>query len=393
MKKRKARMLAILLAATVSIGMVSMTVLATSQEQIPSLAGTGTSQSKYAGINVNTITEEGGNPAEITSTASSLAADKAWFEYLTYSDQPVSSVRLTDDQRLIFYDPYTYSDSMIMEVTGEESEWSSANSLSVSYTTSNTIGFDNGIIHTSENSIVVQDGKDITYGHTKGTSASATTAWSNISNINSSVSGGIRSSSKTDITNEINTTLGVKDVASVGGRIETTTTTTAEAELSTSVSSGFSHEDSGSKIAENSESVTDGWTTVANRITISTGSSLSTNRNWSTTDSKTVSKTYNAAYFNASGSPLQWKIIKYTVMMPMKYELQNKIDGEWVTTDTAYCLLTTIQGTCRAWMQNNVAYYEHWGTGEPVTWNEFWGTFFTKDQLLAAYQSKLYPNQ
>jgi hypothetical protein len=133
-------------------------------------------------------------------------------------------------------------------------------------------------------------------------------------------------------------------------------------------------------------------TLIADRITTSTGVATSATQSWSTTDSFTVSKTYEAGYFNASGAPLQWKIVKYTVRMPMFYRVQYLIDDEWITSASGYILLNTVQGTCRAWLENNTAYYEHWGTGEPVTWNEFWGTFFTKESLIAAYQNKLYPD-
>ena len=58
---------------------------------------------------------------------------------------------------------------------------------------------------------------------------------------------------------------------------------------------------------------------------------------------------------------------------------------------TIYCLLTTIQGTCRAWIQNGQTYYEDWGNGEPVVETEFWSKFMTVDSLMAAYNDKLYP--
>ena len=89
---------------------------------------------------------------------------------------------------------------------------------------------------------------------------------------------------------------------------------------------------------------------------------------------------------------MQWKIIKYTVKMPMKYQTEYLVDNEWVFGDYNYCLLTTIQGTTRAWMQNSVVYYEHWGTGEAVTWDEFWNQFFTEERLIAAYRNRLYPD-
>ena len=77
--------------------------------------------------------------------------------------------------------------------------------------------------------------------------------------------------------------------------------------------------------------------------------------------------------------------------MPMKCCLQTKYSGEWVTVATVFCLLTTVQGTCRAWMQNGQVYYEDWGNGEPVVATDFWSQFMTKDQLVQAYQNKLYP--
>ena len=78
--------------------------------------------------------------------------------------------------------------------------------------------------------------------------------------------------------------------------------------------------------------------------------------------------------------------------MPMKYQVEYLVDNEWVFGGFNYCLLTTIQGTTRSWIQNNVVYYEHWGTGEAVTWDEFWNQFFTEERLIAAYRNRLYPD-
>ena len=132
--------------------------------------------------------------------------------------------------------------------------------------------------------------------------------------------------------------------------------------------------------------------TIADRLAKATGSSVNSDITISTDNSTTVTKTYDAGYFNDRGAPLQWKIIKYTVKMPMRYRIEYLVDGEWVFWEHNYCILNTIQGTCRAWLENNVAYYEHWGTGEPVTWDEFWCQFFTEESLIAAYKNKLYPD-
>jgi hypothetical protein len=104
-----------------------------------------------------------------------------------------------------------------------------------------------------------------------------------------------------------------------------------------------------------------------------------------------VTTIYLAQYFNEDGSPLSWKIVQYAVFMPLRYDLQTKVGNEWLTVYSGYSLLTPVQGTCRAYMKNNVAYIEDWGTGLPVTWDDFWNGFFTTTTLKNAYENKLYP--
>jgi hypothetical protein len=132
--------------------------------------------------------------------------------------------------------------------------------------------------------------------------------------------------------------------------------------------------------------------TVSDRITATTGTATSVSNQVSTSDSKSVTRTFNAAYFNSSGAPLQWRISQYTVYMPLYYEEMYYINGEWVMVDNGYCKLATIQGTCRSWLEDGQAYYEHWGTGEKVLQNDFWQGFFSTDELVAAYEQRLYPN-
>ena len=142
----------------------------------------------------------------------------------------------------------------------------------------------------------------------------------------------------------------------------------------------------------NTVSSTDGWTQLSDRVTKTIGSSISTNTGWSETESTTVTKTYAATHFASDGvTPLPWAIVHYQVQMPMKCSLQVKYSGEWVTMSTVYCLLATVQGTCRSWMQNGQVYYEDWGNGEPVVATDFWSQFTTKENLIKAYQDKLYP--
>ena len=154
-KKKLIRVLALCLAITLSMGMIVVTAIgssavannAFSKEEIEQALG------KYQKIDVNSITGEGENPPEISGAASTAAAEKEWYEYITYSSQPVSSIRIDDERRLIFYDPFDYSSAMIMDVIGEENEWSSANSLEISYTTGKTISEEEGTTNDVSTSI------------------------------------------------------------------------------------------------------------------------------------------------------------------------------------------------------------------------------------------------
>lgn len=374
MNAKTKRLLSLLLALVLSLSMVTVAVVATDNDT-PAEPEEAVTESKYDSIDIDEITNQGGNPPEITGAASTLAAQKQWYEYISYNDKGVASLRINDERRVIFYDPYDYNAAMIMEVTGTDSEWSSANSLTISYTTSNSINDQVSNSTNTSSSIQVQEGEDTNGSTSSSESHTATTNWS--------------SQNSYKLSSTIGAKLGTKEtIGAVGTGFELS----AEVSASATVDNGWSDTSGGSDANQNSSSETSGWSRLANRVTTVTGSSTTTNKSWSTTDSKTVSRTFNATYFNDRGSPLQWKIVQYTVYMPMKYELQCKMDGEWVTTDSSYCLLETMQGTCRAWMEYNVAYVEHWGTGEPIAWNDFWGSFYTEESLLQAYQSKLYPD-
>ena len=372
-KGKLLKMLALCLAISLSMGMIVVAAVGSNATSNDTFAKQALEQtnSKYQKIDINSITGEGENPPEISGAASAAAAEKAWYEYITYSSQAVASFRIDDDRRLLFYDPFDYSNAMIMDVIGEENDWSSANSLEISYTTGNTISKGKESTSETQTSVEVAEGKDVNFSYSKGMSLAVTKGWSQTHSNSNTITLG----SETKLEGKI---------AGFGAEFTASGSYSNESSFSVSEDNSFTSEDSLSE--------THGWTEVANRVTKATGSSSSTNTSWSTDDSKTVTQVYNAAYFNAAGSPLQWKVVQYTVYMPMKYELQCKIDGEWVTTDYAYCMLTTMQGTCRAYMKNTQAYIEHWGTGEAVLWDDFWDGFFTEESLLAAYKNKLYPD-
>ncbi len=116
------------------------------------------------------------------------------------------------------------------------------------------------------------------------------------------------------------------------------------------------------------------------------------NGSWTGSNDSSSSKTvtYNALYFNSNGTPYRWRIVKYTVYLPLYCEKQTLKNGDWIVTDTNYCLLATVQGTCREWI-NNVAYVEDWRTGEPIQVENFWKEFFSKEALVVAYLTQMLP--
>ncbi len=356
--------------------------------------GTETSVSKYENIAVNDITGEGGNPPELAAKIDQHYFSKEWYEYLVYSDEPVASVRVDDTTRIIFYDPYEYSSSMIMDVSYEDTTWGTSNTISISHTFSNTVSYGKSTTTTYTNARQVQEGVDESgnEGISSSLSASNTTSTSTSKSVRDSAGLSYDSyvGSTTSFGSETEIGLpGAKETIAIEEAISLSVTEKQSASHEEAITFGGGEQDTISATTGASE--TKGWAKVADRVTTTTGSSSSTNTSWSATESTTITKTYNAAYFNSSGAPLPWTIAYYEVKMPMYYELQVLDHGEWCSTEVGYCLLTTIKGACRAW-RDNVVYYEHWGTGEPVADSDFWGQFFTKEDLIAAYENKLYPD-
>ena len=409
----------------------------------------------YDNISINKITGVGSDPEEITGEASALGVEKQWYEYITYSPNPAASYRIDDDQRLIFYDPYEYSGAMIMKINNLETEYGTYSSISKTITQSNTIGatYTDGV--TLNSSVQHQDGLDQTLSSTIGSTDSvgntisagtaATTSWSASTNLTTqtggsqtvsgsdTVSGSVSSTQaiKTSAREEIGTTASVAveagfntGVATGGKTTEAGTSINISAEesvelsatetIGTSATVGVSSTDSSSvansvsasesgtessniseAISSNvtgSESKTAGWSTVADRITTAIGSSTSTCRSWSNTESTSLTINYAATHFTDQGSPFSWNIAHYTVYMPMYCEKQYKVGDQWITTSSCYVILTTLTGTCRTWIQNSKVYYEDWGTGVAVTWEDFFSSFYTEENLINAYKNKLYPD-
>lgn len=358
--------------------------------------------STHKKINITDVTGEIVEAPLLTSAASSVAKEKAWYEYVYYSDKPVAHYYVDETTRLSFFDPYDYADALVMEVDDSITDWSSNNSMQVSYTTGNSLTDTTG--KSSETVSTVNYGYSDITTTTTGPSTVTTTVENQTDEYNTSKTvttdnSNVWSTSASLTINE-KIKIGVDSTGSETdfGTTGTDTRSWTEGDVETKVVSTDGTGRSGytkskdTTTVNSSQQVVTVANTIADRTAKATGYSTNSAVSLSTNNSTTITKTYDAGYFNDRGAPLQWKIIKYTVKMPMFFQIEHLVDGEWIYGDSNYCTINTIQGTCRAWLENNVAYYEHWGTGEPVTWDEFWGQFFTEESLIAAYKNKLYPD-
>ena len=411
-KKTIIRLVAVVIAVLMPI------ITATAAMAVNENTGNDTMNIKYLSPDINSLTGHGEDPEEISVSATAHYAEKKWYEYVTYSENAVASYRIDDNNRVLFYDPYTYTNAMVMDVQFDATttEFDTMSSYSISHTTSKTMSATDSSTYTSSTA-TQSSGRDLT-GSNVTNSGSIVTRYNHTTETNDD---GGRSETKnygTQITDDetVVTTETIHDNLTVQtgiaeglvglttveagldvtftqnwGTIKTKTdgtgsiTTTDPSKTTTD----YKGEDT---VEHNTESATEGWSELSDRITKTIGSSRSTSTSWSETESTTVTKTYAATHFASDGvTPLPWAIVHYTVEMPMKCSVQYKYEGEWITVATTYCMLTTIKGTCRAWIENGQVYYEDWGSGSPVVATDFWSQFMTKEQLVNAYQNKLYP--
>lgn len=367
--------------------------------------GGTTGDAKYVSPDINSLMGAGEEPEELSISAGAEYLEKAWYEYVMYSEHAVASYRVDDDTRILFYDPYTYTNSMIMDVQFDATttEFDTMSSYLISHTTSKTIStcVSSTDTYTSatqtsgrdELHIDVTNGGETktTYNHdiSTETAGKVTNTTGYQYKDKETFSWTLTEAAKLtsnpldcEVTITNSNTLGMQWVTD---KVTNETSYSDDYKTTTTYSGD-------STVEDNTTSTTEGWTELSARVTKTIGSSSSTNHSWSETESTTVTKTYAATHFASDGvTPLPWAIVHYQVQMPMKCCMQVKYGGEWVTISTVYCLLTTVQGTCRAWIQNGQVYYEDWGSGEPVVATDFWSQFMTKEQLINAYADKLYP--
>ena len=368
-------------------------------------------ETKYVSPDVNELSSMGKEPEDISITAGAGYLEKAWYEYVMYSEKAVASYRIDDNTRLLFYDPYTYTNSMVMEVEFDATttEFDTMSEYTISKTSTKTITACVSSTDTSSQAVETS-GKDETYSKVESNGSAKTTYrhdedTKTQGKVTEKEQYFYKSADTAEIT--VGETFSAETVTGTSGvnievGAETSVSTTIGHEWLTDYATSdtiyspdykttttYSGEED---VSKNETSETTGWTQLSARVTQSTGSSRSTSTSWSEEESVTVTKTYAATHFASDGvTPLPWAIVHYEVLMPMKCVMQVKHSGEWVSISTIYTLLTTINGTCRAWMQNGQVYYEDWGSGEPVVATDFWGQFMTREQLMAAYSNKLYP--
>ncbi|HHU84244.1 MAG TPA: hypothetical protein GXZ23_03625 [Clostridiales bacterium] len=392
-------------------------------------ASGATKETKYESPDINVLTGHGEEPEELSVTSGATYLEKAWYEYVTYSEKPVASYKLDDNSRLVFYDPYTYTNSLIMEteMDANTTEFDTMSSYTVSYMNSKTI--EACVSSTSTKNTAVETAeRDETYSFVQNGGTTETAYNHSISSVQREDIFAFDQYAYREVYSESKSE-SVVGIASLEGfgKIETETDINPVAPLTkVKVHAGMNYT-TGTEIGKvtnyNVDWVTDksihneyknnttntleigndtithaetaettGWTQLGARITSATGSARSMSNTISESESITITKNYAATHFAADGvTPLPWALVHYRVLMPMKCVLEVKHSGEWIELSTIYTLMTTIQGTCRTWIENGQAYYEDWGSGEPVIGVDFWGNFTTRENLMNAYKNKLYP--
>ena len=375
-------------------------------------------ETKYVSPDINELSSLGKEPEDISVTAGAEYLEKAWYEYVVYSEKAVASYRIDDNTRLLFYDPYTYTNSMVMEVEFDATttEFDTMSEYTISKTKSKTISACVTSTDTSTNSTqtsgqdkidldVKNKGKlETSYNHTEDNvtvgKVTEKTEYVLEEKEWTDHNWSAYTSAESETKLSLNPVSFAEEIIHVGSGREDiwedhrewiTTGENHHTEYSDDYKTTTTYSGT-STVEDKTESETDGWIELSARVTKSIGSSRSTSTSWSEEESVTITKTYAATHFASDGvTPLPWAIVHYEVLMPMKCVLQVKHSGEWVSVSTVYTLLSTVKGTCRAWMQNGQVYYEDWGSGEPVVASDFWGQFMTREQLMAAYTNKLYP--
>jgi hypothetical protein len=284
---------------------------------------------KYEKPSVGDIAQDGAYPDEVKSNVSPNAQEKEWYEYIVYSKKSIGEHILDKNTKAVFYDPYDYTYGMVMEIkdTIQGPSYEIDGDLDLN-------SIDEKLMFWQKNDL--DPGKEI----------ASTWSTANFQTISFSFS------ESCSVTNSasLDFTIGEEIKFAAGA------------------------------LFANAESNT--------KFELTTGGSSSISKDYSA--AAAITQEFNAVHFDSNGTPYPWRVVSYVVKIPLYCEIQTLCNGEWIVQDTLYCLLSTVQGTCRQWY-NNGAFIEDWKTGAAITVDDFWKGFFTKKGLEAAYQEKLLP--
>lgn len=270
---------------------------------LPSAWGGKAADSKYEKPSLNEVAAEGVEPEPLAPEESAISTSKMWYEYITYSAEPLHEQQITSKMKIAYYDPYDYNYGTIMEINDTNVASSGGLSIPCPFSSANEL--------------------DVTWS----TSEVQGTEWSS--------------------------------------------------EFGFDFEQGFEY---GSAVVK-----------ATTGFTIHVGHTQAGSKE--TEHGVEMSQIFSAVHCNANGVPYQWKVVHYTVYMPMKVEIyKSDAKGEYILTDTKYMQLPTVQGTCREYIINGVTYIEDWRTGDGVPLDDFWDDFMTPEKLTAAYTNKLLPN-
>lgn len=269
---------------------------------VPAAWGGNDADIKYEKPSLNEVAGEGVEPGPLTPEESAVSTSKMWYEYITYSAEPMHEKQVKDNMKLVYYDPYDYNYGSIMEINDTNVASMGGMSIPCPFSSANEL--------------------DVTWS----TSTVEGSEWS----------------------------------SEFGLEIEQTFEYGALVTMTTGIHVQLGHTQAGSKETEQGVE---------------------------------MSQIFSAVHCNANGVPYQWKVVHYTVFLPVKVEIHKLgSDGQYIVTDTKYIQVPTVQGTCREYIINGVTYIEDWRTGDGVPLDDFWDDFMTPAKLEAAYANKLLPN-
>ena len=296
---------------------------------------TGTSEqdnetkvSKYDKLDINELTGHGKEPEDISVSAGATYQEKAWYEYVTYSDHAVASYRVDDDTRILFYDPYTYSNAMVMNVDfdANTTQFDTMSSYSVSSTSSKTItacaestytnssGTQTSGIDRSGSNVSTSGSSKTTYNHyidneTSGTVEEKThykyldrhfDTTSETVGSSFVTAAGLTTSLETSVGTDTSVKVGAGTSLSESDETSSSTTTnhniewyvdeqTNETKYSPDYKTTTKYNGT-DDVENNATSSTEGWSQLSARVTKTLGSSSSTSNSWSETESTTITK-------------------------------------------------------------------------------------------------------